>query len=79
MDDNKPYGSMIPSPYTAPEFGNQQSDPASNWPGSPADKQRAMNLLQQKSRNVLISKESSDWLNNYMEWVDRSLPPIPWR
>jgi len=58
-------------------FGNQQSDSAPNWPGSPADKQRAMKLLQQKSRNAPITKESSDWLDGYMEWIDRSLPPIP--
>lgn len=46
------------------------------WPGSAEDKQRAMNLLRRKSRNEEIEPESSKWLDGYMEWTDRTLPPI---
>jgi hypothetical protein len=47
------------------------------WQGSQEDKQRAMNLLYRKSNNQPIDNDASDWLDQYMKWTDRGLPPVP--
>lgn len=61
---------------TGQGFGPEQADVAPGWTGSPGDKMRAMNLLRRKSMNEQIEPDASTWLDQYMEWLDRSLPPV---
>jgi hypothetical protein len=55
------------------------ADVAPGWLGSPDDKMRAMNLLRRKSLNEPIEPDASEWLDQYMKFLDRSLPPIKGR